>query len=167
MTSMAAPHALLIVHWGSSGAALLSLPTREYLQSSGWVDETLPTPSPNNPNHIRATSDSTTQDGSFSVQSVRSGSGFWAAGHKSGSLNSSGAFTAFSMQNRSGRSGSSSGLRMGSSPLANTTLSYSREHHNDQYYTDDPDADHDDDGDNDSQGTETGRKRTAQHSTLR
>lgn len=158
MTAIAAPHALLVVHWGSSGAALLSLPTREYLQSSGWVDETLPIPSPNNPNHIRAISDSTTQDGSFSVPSVRSGSGFWAAGHKSGSLNSSGAFTSFSLQNRSGRSGSSSGPR---SPLANMTLPYSHEHDPDHMYNTD-DAD---DEDNDSQGTETGRKRANQQDT--
>lgn len=33
MVAQAAPHALLVVNWGSAGAALLSVPTREYFQA--------------------------------------------------------------------------------------------------------------------------------------
>jgi len=69
LTSAAPPHALLVAHWGSEGAALLSLPTKEYFQSSGWVEEkpvSQPNPGPGN--------------GSRDVQSVRSGSGYWADG---------------------------------------------------------------------------------------
>lgn len=37
-SSSVAPHALLIAYWGNKqGAAVLSLPTKEYFQSSGWV----------------------------------------------------------------------------------------------------------------------------------
>lgn len=47
-----APHALLLVHWDHDGGALLSVPTREYLQSSVWTDidapkEPTPVPSVN------------------------------------------------------------------------------------------------------------------------
>lgn len=35
---LVAPHALLLVHWDHDGGALLSVPTREYLQSSVWTD---------------------------------------------------------------------------------------------------------------------------------
>ena len=88
-------HALLIAFWGSEGAALLSMPTREYLQSSGWVDE-----EPRSTRPLSTISDD--PSGAFSdshgggVGSVRSGSGFWAAGHRAGSGTSSSAFTAFS-----------------------------------------------------------------------
>lgn len=40
MCARASSNALLIVDWGAQGAALLSVPTREYLQSSGWVEPT-------------------------------------------------------------------------------------------------------------------------------
>jgi hypothetical protein len=36
LTRLAPPHALLVAYWGADGAAALSVPTREYLQSSGW-----------------------------------------------------------------------------------------------------------------------------------
>ncbi|KDQ17383.1 hypothetical protein BOTBODRAFT_605486 [Botryobasidium botryosum FD-172 SS1] len=38
----APPHALLIVSWGTEGAALLSIPTREYLQASSFVPDVVP-----------------------------------------------------------------------------------------------------------------------------
>jgi hypothetical protein len=38
MSAKAPPHALLIAHWGNEGNAVLSLPTREYFQSSRWVN---------------------------------------------------------------------------------------------------------------------------------
>ncbi|TDL25521.1 hypothetical protein BD410DRAFT_784518 [Rickenella mellea] len=121
LTSLAAPHALLVVHWGSSGAALLSLPTREYFQSSGWVDEVevaatqpairprvsgdgatpvTPAPGLGNPN-----------DDKFVVGSVRSGSGYWAAGHRSGT--SSSAYTAFSPDTSSAPHGAPSDFSHG------------------------------------------------------
>jgi hypothetical protein len=71
MTAHAAPHALLVVDWGTQGAALLSVPTREYLQSSGWVDAAPPT-------WDTATSPLAERAGAFA--SVRTGSGFWADG---------------------------------------------------------------------------------------
>ncbi|KAF8135106.1 hypothetical protein EV363DRAFT_1429762 [Boletus edulis] len=55
----APPHALLVLNAGRDGAALLSLPTSEYLQSSGWTH--VPSPTIRRP-------------------SVRSGSDFWAGG---------------------------------------------------------------------------------------
>ena len=68
MSAHAAPHALLIVDWGTRGAALLSVPTREYLQSSGWVELAS---SVNG--RARAGEDA-------ALGSVRTASGFWADG---------------------------------------------------------------------------------------
>lgn len=60
------PHALLIAHWGSDGAAVLSVPTKEYIQSSGWVEPSAPPlPAPR-------------RMGDADLQSVRTGSDFWA-----------------------------------------------------------------------------------------
>lgn len=75
LTSIAPPHALLVAHWGSEGAAVLSLPTKEYFQSSGWVEER-PVPPANSglgkgPGGIGNPTE---------VRSVRSGSDFWADG---------------------------------------------------------------------------------------
>ena len=42
LTTLAPPHALLVAHWGEDGAAVLSVPTREYFQSSGWAEPTVP-----------------------------------------------------------------------------------------------------------------------------
>jgi hypothetical protein len=67
MCSHAAPHALLVVDWGAQGTALLSVPTREYLQSSGWVE----------PTDVKRTW-CAGEDGE--PHSVHSGSGFWADG---------------------------------------------------------------------------------------
>ncbi|KAH8831312.1 Ribokinase-like protein [Flagelloscypha sp. PMI_526] len=38
LTSTAPPHSLLVADWGKDGAAVLSIPTRDYFQSSVWVD---------------------------------------------------------------------------------------------------------------------------------
>lgn len=73
MCSHAAPHALLIVDWGAQGAALLSVPTREYLQSSGWIEPTVVKPTWGNNNAASM----------LEPRSVASGSGFWADGHNS------------------------------------------------------------------------------------
>ncbi|KAI0086802.1 hypothetical protein BDY19DRAFT_958799 [Irpex rosettiformis] len=84
LTTIAPPHALLVAHWGSEGAAVLSIPTKEYFQSSGWVDTSVPPPSgnPAQPNPLVQPPKSAGSDGRHNeVQSVRTGSGFWAMGH--------------------------------------------------------------------------------------
>ena len=90
LTRLAPPHALLVAYWGADGAAALSVPTREYFQSSGWSAP--PTPVASGPSASSSlsttTTPSTTTHGhhhprSGEVHSVRSGSGFWAAGHDS------------------------------------------------------------------------------------
>ncbi len=68
---------------------MLSLPTREYFQSSGWVDATTTTSTA-----ARSTPGSQPQSPHArgeAAQSVRSGSEFWAAGHYT---ESSGEFSA-------------------------------------------------------------------------
>ncbi|KDR76249.1 hypothetical protein GALMADRAFT_247545 [Galerina marginata CBS 339.88] len=89
LASIASPHALLVAHWGKEGGAVLSLPTKEYFQSSGWVEERPPP------------SQQTGPDGRLEnpfpqdvpeVRSVRSGSEFWADGRSR--TPSSRAFTA-------------------------------------------------------------------------
>lgn len=72
LTSNTAPHALIVAHWGSEGAAVLSVPTREYFQSSGWVEDKLP-PKP------KDTVLKPPEDNS-EYHSVRSGSAYWADG---------------------------------------------------------------------------------------
>lgn len=79
LASVAPPHALLVAHWGKDGAAVLSLPTREYFQSSSWVEER-PPPVPSLPVGMegRPTPE---------LRSVRSGSDFWADGRSRSSSN--------------------------------------------------------------------------------
>ncbi|KAF8686794.1 hypothetical protein AX14_003805 [Amanita brunnescens Koide BX004] len=72
LTSNTAPHALIVAHWGSDGAAVLSVPTREYFQSSGWVEDKLP------PKAQDASQKPTGDNSEF--LSVRSGSAYWADG---------------------------------------------------------------------------------------
>lgn len=76
-SSSVAPHALLIAFWGNKqGAAVLSLPTKEYFQSSGWVRP---------PTHRTASKNSGNRP-----RSVTSDSVFWADGgidHSSESSN--------------------------------------------------------------------------------
>lgn len=73
-THLAPPHALLVAHWGTEGAAVLSLPTREYFQSSGWVEE----PGSASLNEGGG-NDGDTGEGTREVaESVRSGSSYWA-----------------------------------------------------------------------------------------
>lgn len=81
LTSIAPPHALLVAHWGSEGAAVLSLPTREYFQSSGWVEDRAVASTARVPRgrEIDANVDSLVTE-STDVRSVRSGSDFWADG---------------------------------------------------------------------------------------
>ncbi|KAG2107232.1 uncharacterized protein F5147DRAFT_746029 [Suillus discolor] len=99
----APPHALLVLYGGALGSALLSLPTREYLQSSSW------SPLPMGRSHAHTNSNLhsiiSTADG---VESVRSGSEFWAGR----------------------RSPDSSGFTMGDnpSPARNRDSGYSEDH---------------------------------------
>lgn len=79
-SSSVAPHALLIAYWGNKqGAAVLSLPTKEYFQSSGWVRP---------PTH-RATS----KKPDSRPRSVTSDSVFWADGGIDHSSSSSSNFS--------------------------------------------------------------------------
>ncbi|KAI0791311.1 hypothetical protein C8Q75DRAFT_757661 [Abortiporus biennis] len=104
-TNIAPKHALLVAHWGTEGAAVLSLPTREYFQSSGWVEQQpqLTTPlsptSPTMPERRNGGIETVARDlgaGMGEIESVRSGSGFWAgAGHHT---ESSSEFTASAIQ---------------------------------------------------------------------
>lgn len=118
MVAQAAPHALLVVNWGSAGAALLSVPTREYFQartassysdppltvhaqSSGWTEpenekQAVPRPpqprmrersqgrpaarSRSRPPAASSSSAARFADERRELQSLRSGSQFWADG---------------------------------------------------------------------------------------
>ena len=75
LSSIAPPHALLVAHWGSEGGAVLSLPTKEYFQSSEWVEDKPPQSRTGGPEENRGGGANVTE-----VQSVRSGSEFWADG---------------------------------------------------------------------------------------
>ncbi|KAF8149912.1 hypothetical protein B0H34DRAFT_731701 [Crassisporium funariophilum] len=141
LVSIAPPHALLVAHWGSEGGAVLSLPTKEYFQSSGWVEETPP------PSQTRLPEENHLGNPNFprnvpEVQSVRSGSQFWADGRSR--TPSSRAFTAFGSHYMSDTGDESDKSRyMG-------TRSHTRQgqgtNESSQYTTEDDD--------NDSQGTE-------------
>ncbi|KAF5377348.1 hypothetical protein D9757_007994 [Collybiopsis confluens] len=140
LMSTAPPHALLIVHWGSEGAAALSLPTKEYFQSSGWAEKR---PSPTTGRAKRSHKDDDYLHPNSSaldeVRSVRTASDFWAG---RSNTPSSSAFTA-GPYDRSGylsspdtRSKSRSRSRGGTSASGSNSR-YGRE-----------------EDDNDSQGTE-------------
>ncbi|RDB26305.1 hypothetical protein Hypma_006584 [Hypsizygus marmoreus] len=133
LTTIAPPHALLVAHWGKDGAAVLSLPTKEYFQSSGWVEErpaslVIPTQG----NHHGTASE---------VRSVRSGSDFWADG-RSRTPSSSAFFSASDAGNTSGISNSTSS----SSKMRSRSRGHAAQ--NTRYHTTE------EDDDNDSQGTE-------------
>lgn len=103
-TNIAPPHALLVAHWGSDGAAVLSVPTREYFQSSGWVEPNIPAiPSPAPAPDPVSMRNPTRRMDEPDLQSVRTGSDFWAGGHSS---ESSSMFTADLLGFSSGSSSS-------------------------------------------------------------
>jgi len=109
LTRLAPPHALLVAYWGADGAAVLSVPTREYFQSSGWsapptpvADTSSSSIAPATPSALRHHPHHPAQNGIVEAQSVRSGSGFWAAGHDSS--HGSSAFSASQIRQLSGRS---------------------------------------------------------------
>lgn len=148
LTTIAPPHALLVAHWGSEGAAVLSLPTKEYFQSSGWVEDRPLLTQNSNSNPSRGREKDRHQSGNTTeVHSVRSGSDFWADGRSR--TPSSSAFTAGGSQYMSDI-GNDSGMGL-SSPSFSRSRSRVRapEHRgsSSRYHTEDDD-------DNDSQGTE-------------
>ncbi|KAG6908683.1 hypothetical protein DXG01_003697 [Tephrocybe rancida] len=131
LTSIAPPHALLVAHWGKDGAAVLSLPTREYFQSSGWVEE--PPASTTG-----AVGESHRGLRSPAEQlSVRSGSDFWA-GARGHTPTSSAFFSAGYISD----AGNESGI---SHSTSSSVQKRPRHGHGNT----------DEDDDNDSQGTET------------
>ena len=73
-----------MAYWGSEGAAVLSLPTKEYFQSSGWVEER----DESDASRQTRMESNTRSDEFSSVQSVRSGSDFWAGNRTPGSSDS-------------------------------------------------------------------------------
>lgn len=133
---MAPPHALLVAHWGLEGSAVLSLPTKEYFQSSGWVEERAPHSAPK---HVRDPSRATEAGAvdSGDVRSVWSGSEFWADGRSR--TTSSSAFTA-----GIGSYSDSSGVRSISHSAPSQSQEPGREHSRRGS----------DEDDHDSQGTE-------------
>ncbi|KIY48469.1 hypothetical protein FISHEDRAFT_43394 [Fistulina hepatica ATCC 64428] len=81
LSAVVPPHALLVAHWGSDGAAVLSMPTKEYFQSSGWVDNTPVNVMPKKRSASRLASSALSVGGTTTtgdVLSVRSSNDFWA-----------------------------------------------------------------------------------------
>ncbi|KAH8977028.1 hypothetical protein EDB86DRAFT_3010843 [Lactarius hatsudake] len=111
LTRLAPPHALLVAYWGADGAAALSVPTREYFQSSGWSAPSTPAAGASPSSPLSATTNASTPGrhhprSGEEAQSVRSGSGFWAAGHESSQGSS--AFSATQLRHLAEQSASTS-----------------------------------------------------------
>ncbi|KAI0641734.1 hypothetical protein C8Q79DRAFT_989079 [Trametes meyenii] len=78
-TNIAPAHALLVAHWGSDGAAVLSVPTKEYFQSTGWIDTSVPPSAPEpSPMRLGMPQAASGRPQDVDMRSVRSGSDFWA-----------------------------------------------------------------------------------------
>lgn len=126
LTHIAPPHALLVAHWGTEGAAVLSVPTKEYFQSSGWVEPSRPdsqSTSPNTAAHHDLHADRRSEN---EIESVRSGSGFWAgAGHDT---ETSSEFTASAIQRLNSLTSSSSDPSSNATPRRNTRRKSRRRH---------------------------------------
>ncbi|KAG6851110.1 hypothetical protein H0H93_000990 [Arthromyces matolae] len=88
-----------LAYWGKDGAAVLSLPTKEYFQSSGWVEE--PSETTSSELDVNRGLKSPTEQ-----LSVRSGSDFWAAA-RSQTPSSSDFFSAGYMSDLGNESGAS------------------------------------------------------------
>lgn len=185
LTSIVPQHALLVAHWGSEGSAVLSLPTKEYFQSSGWVEEK-PPPEAFDAESVRHSRQDSQLEGDRTIRSVRSGSDFWAGARSR--TPSSAAYTAGGMVSDYGgyytdsggghRDHDSSMLASGMAtpPFARQVHGNSQHGHHkhsanssgqyttmtgtSDYYNDrGPDPEHD--NDNESQGTEVPGKDTA------
>ncbi|KAF9267743.1 hypothetical protein L218DRAFT_954940 [Marasmius fiardii PR-910] len=148
LTSTAPSHALLVAHWGSEGAAVLSLPTQEYFQSSGWVAERSAT-GKESQTKDKKNKNRATRSGMDEITSVRSGSDFWADGRSRVS-----SWATYSARDSSGSYGNDhntlatpreSRARSRSrspGPMSPTTTERSRYHHRDSgiSYGDDEDG---------------------------
>ncbi|KAI0776967.1 hypothetical protein BD413DRAFT_524291 [Trametes elegans] len=106
LTNLAPPHALLVAHWGTDGAAVLSVPTREYFQSTGWIDTS--TPAERSPVGIGMPGLGRGRvPDEVDMHSVRTGSDFWAgAGNHT---ESSSTFTADMLSSTPQRGGARGG----------------------------------------------------------
>ncbi|KAI0264940.1 hypothetical protein BC834DRAFT_843870 [Gloeopeniophorella convolvens] len=132
LTRLAPPHALLVAYWGADGAAALSVPTREYFQSSGWTGPSAP------PSSASAASPSAAAVAAAGhgaepeeAQSVRTGSGFWAAGHDSShgsSAFSAAQLAALAARDRDRDRGDDSGDDSDGTEIAGASSSGSRAH---------------------------------------
>ena len=138
LASIAPPHALLVAHWGSEGGAVLSLPTKEYFQSSGWVEDKPP------PSRTTGTEEPRSANVT-EVQSVRSGSEFWADGRSQ--TPSTRAFTGDGSHYLSDTGDESEKGRKAYMRIVSHTRQSRGTNASSQYTTEDED--------NDSQGTET------------
>lgn len=146
LVSIAPPHALLVAYWGKDGGAVLSLPTREYFQSSGWVEDR-----PDNlPSTNMKSNRSNNRRGADDAQSVRSGSDFWADGRSR--TPSSQGFTASSSNYMSETGDEQNYGQYKQYQRMRTHLRHNRRANTNSQYTT---ADDDEDDDNDSQRTET------------
>ncbi|KAH0585200.1 hypothetical protein J132_10126 [Termitomyces sp. J132] len=141
LTNIAPPHALLIAYWGKDGAAVLSLPTKEYFQSSGWVEE----PSASSGSNI---GDSHRGLKSPTELSVRSGSDFWASaqGHTPSSSAFYSAGTMSDWGNESGVSYSTSSTQNRAQARRPGHRMTEDDDDNDSQDTETPDDDNDNDG---------------------
>ncbi|KAF8638279.1 hypothetical protein AX17_002300 [Amanita inopinata Kibby_2008] len=142
LTSNTAPHALLVAHWGSDGSAVLSVPTREYFQSSGWVEERPPRESADHGKGQHGQRETVQNTSEF--QSVRSGSAYWADGRGRSTSSSASVETNLlsdTSQDTSKMSASFAKLSRRDDPKGKSRYS--------------ADEEEDTGDDNDSQGTET------------
>ena len=144
LSSIAPPHALLVAHWGSEGGAVLSLPTKEYFQSSEWVEDKPPQSRTSGPEDTRGGGAGGAGANVTEVQSVRSGSEFWADGRSR--TPSSRGFTARG-SNYLSDAGDESEKGRKSYMTVLSHVHQGRGMNESQYTTEDED--------NDSQGTET------------
>lgn len=73
---LAPPHALLVCSWGKEGAGLLSMPTREYFQSSPFVPDAAEEPDTGGVASVRTSSVGYSR-WSASMPSDENGDEFW------------------------------------------------------------------------------------------
>ena len=123
LTNRVPPHALLVAYWGREGAALLSLPTREYFQSSNWVEERHISPGNTNGANVAVGigRGPGLPDG---IESVRSGSDFWVDGRTPESSGYS--FNAGTGHTPENSLSASSAMGLGPSPSSQTNRKHLR-----------------------------------------
>ncbi|THV07443.1 hypothetical protein K435DRAFT_772751 [Dendrothele bispora CBS 962.96] len=145
LMSKAPPHALLVAYWGTEGGAALSIPTKEYFQSSGWVEDRRM--AANGARKPPGRQGGLNPDGiavSEEIRSVRTGSDFWADGRSRSS--SSSAYTARENSSYMDDSFSRGGTSVGPNSLAHSRYEEGdgEDDDNDSQETEVPDEDVDD-----------------------